>query len=210
MSKRFKLLCVAAAVVAYSVVSVAQAAAAQFHAESTPTWLKGTQVTQNVFIVSGGSVKCSGAEFKSVTAISSSPVSSVTVHPTYTGCSAFGQGVSVSTEGCFYTITVTSASTGDVTIECESTHSISVHGSTTGCSVSVAAQTPGSPDVDLSSGGSVSEMDILVTPTVTGIVYSSTGGACGASGSTGTYSGSVTVQGFGTSTFSEPQGFTVF
>ena len=206
MNKRFRLLCVAAAVVAFGAVSVAQAAAAEFHAESTPTWLKGTQETQNIFTVQGGSVKCSGAEFKSVAAISSSTVTSVTVHPSYTGCSAFGQGVSVSTDGCNYSIAVTGLTTGAATIECESGHSISVEGKTTACSVSVAAQTPGSPLVDISSIGTGATEEVLVTATVSGISYSTTGSACGTNASPGTYSGSVKVKGFESATFSNQHG----
>jgi hypothetical protein len=219
MSKRLKLLFVAAAVVAFCGVQVAQASAfTEFTTESTPTWVKGSQETQNVFTVSGGTVKCSSAEFESTEAVSTASTTMITIHPKYgkakeAACSAFGQKVDVSTDSCSYTITI--SATGDVTVQVicldpvsKSPTSILIHGSTTGCSVSVPSQTLVKA-LSVASSGSGSTAGVLVTASATGIAYTSSGGACGASGSNGTYSGSVITSGFKSASFTEQHGIGV-
>jgi len=212
MTRRFKLLGLAAvAVLAISAVSVASASAASFQTQSEPTFLKGLQESKNVFTTAAGTVKCSEAEFTSGQ-ISSKSVTSVVVHPKYGGCSAFGQAASVSTTSCSYTLSIASGTgstaAGSVTIAC-STGSIVVNVPTGGnCSVTVGAQSfpSGSGKIDYESVGAGATQAVLVSSTVTGIVYGASGNICGSAGSAGTYSGSVLTKGYDQAAFSTQHG----
>ena len=202
MTRQLKLLGLAAvAVLALSAVSVASASAASFTTQSKPTFLKGLQGTKNVFTTTAGTVKCSEAEFTS-TEIASESVGTVTVHPTYGGCSAFGQAASVSTTSCSYVLSIVSVTgstgAGSVTIAC-STGSIVVNVPTGGnCSVTVGAQSfpGGTGKVDYESNGSGATEAVLVTATVSAIVYGASGNICGSSDVDGTYTGTVLTKGY--------------
>jgi hypothetical protein len=194
------------AVLAITAVSASAAQAAhRFTSESSVTFLKGEQKTENVFTTNGGTVRCTTARFESGE-LKGTELSSVTVHPTYSGCTAFGFiGATVNTEGCNYIIDAAGeGEMGTSTIECEAGHEIVVTAGT--CTVKVPAQTPGTPTVDFTNEGSGATASILVTATVEKIKYTSSGGICGASGENGTYTGTVLTKGFKTSKFTEQTG----
>ena len=202
MSRRLKLLGVATmAVVVFSIAAIAQASAASFNFESTPTWLKGSQVTKNVFTFSGGTVKCSVAEFRSTALISGTSVASVTVHPIYGGCVAFGQSATVNTNSCDYVL-----SASGLVVSCSGASSITVEVPSGTCSVFIGTQFPTSPKLTYTSSGSGATREFLVTSSVTGLTYGTSGGICGSAGTNGTYTGSVMMAGFASSTFSSQHG----
>jgi hypothetical protein len=217
MTKRLKFIgFLAVAIMAMSAVAASAASAANFGTESAPTFLKGVQETKNVFTVSGGTVKCTGAEFTSAE-IKNKEETSITVHPTYTGCTAFGQAATVNTTGCNYILTATSTTTGGVVVECEKTivggkeveDKIVVTANTAGCTITVKAQTPTNNMVDYENKGSGATASVLVTSTVEGLTYESTGGICGAPGNNGTYTGSVLTKGYNTAGFVTQHGIFV-
>jgi hypothetical protein len=189
------------------------------HSGINNCFLFGEQVGENVFTVNGGTVKCTTATFTGEgtggTTAKTKGVSPetkdwtwhlVTVHPVYSGCKAFGQNVTISTTGCNFNLTATSKTVGTAVVECEKEKNITIKGNTTGCTVTVGAQTPTNNVVDFANAGTGETKDVTVTATIgtepvekgkaTGITYTSTGGACGEGGSNGTYRGSVTEKCF--------------
>jgi hypothetical protein len=215
MSRRIKLLSISMAVVALSAVAVAQASAASFKSESTPIWLKGDQLTQNVLTVSAGTIKCGEIEYKSTAAVSVASVSSVEVHPTYGMCFAFGSlAANVSTTSCSYVLSVNASSTeplgGLVAIKCSGATSININLPSGGpCSISIAEQDPPSATVGYTESGSGASRVVIVESSLSGLSYTSSGKSCGMSGTKGTYSGPMGIYGFKSSTFSEQRGFWV-
>jgi hypothetical protein len=214
MTKRLKFIgLLAVAIMAMTAVASASASAATFGATKSPTFIKGEQSTKNVFTVSGGTVKCTGATFTSAEVTGTSGITSITVHPEYTGCTAFGQTASVNTgtisNGCNYVLTATSTTAGNVVIECAAGKSIVVTATTAGCTVTVPGQTPTTNAVAYENQGSGATASVLVTSAVEGITYTTTGGICGAGGSTGTYTGSVLTKGYDTASFATQHGIFV-
>jgi hypothetical protein len=213
MTNRLKFIgFLAVAIMAMSAVAASAASAANFGTQSAPTFLKGVQETKNVFTVTGGTVKCTGAEFTSAE-IKNKEESAITVHPEYTGCTAFGQAATVDTgtisDGCNYILTATSTTTGGVTIECEAGNNIVVTATTAACTITVGGQVPTNNMIDYENRGSGAIADVLVTSTVEGIKYTSSGGICGASGTNGTYTGSVLTKGYNTAGFVTQHGIFV-
>ena len=218
MKKRIKIGVVLCALLAFGAVVASSAFGAKGEwdfawedkGESTKTvTFEGTQVATNEFTVPGGVVKCTTATFKGTsTGTTVETVATkekdwasheVNVKPTYSGCTAFGQAAEVTTTGCSYDLTPTSTTAGVIkAITCETGKVITVTSKSGACTVTVAAQTPGTPTVDFTESGTGASRDILLTATVGGIKSVSSGGICGAKGesSTGTYKGSVTVKGF--------------
>jgi hypothetical protein len=199
MSRKFKVIGLAlVAVLAISAVSAGAAQAApKFTSEGTPTWLTGEQTTKNVFTTNGGKIECTGATFESGE-IKGTELTSVTVHPVYTGCKAFGLAATITTTGCNFVLTAA----GTATVECESGKVITISIPSASCTLTVGAQGPLSSVTYTNSGGAGKLMDIVVNANVAGITYTSSNSAsaCGASGTNGTYVGGVTVRGYSSAT----------
>jgi hypothetical protein len=223
-----KILALCLAISAMAVVGGLSAASASAaageidlacHTGVESCFLFGEQASENIFHVNGGNVKCTTAKFTGegtsgttattvVSGESDWTFHQVTVHPEYGSCTAFGQSVTITTTGCNYNLTASSTTAGNAAIECESGKLITIKGQTTGCTVTVAAQTPGNNSVDYANGGTGSGKDVLVTATVgtetSGITYTSSGGACGTSGTNGTYRGTVTEKCWKNAAHTEP------
>jgi hypothetical protein len=192
MVRNLKVLGLAVmAVLAMTAISASAAQAQSFTSASETTWLTGEQEEINLFEITGGEVECEVAKFKGGP-YAGKKLASVTVHPEYSGCLAFGRNATVDTGGCNYIL----YAIGTADIECEAGKSIVITVPSGPCNVTVGPQT------GLSSIGytNVAGGDVLVEANVGGIVYTSTGGACGPSGNNGTYTGTVLAQGFSNST----------
>ncbi|HKO37826.1 MAG TPA: hypothetical protein VJU14_05605 [Solirubrobacterales bacterium] len=174
--RSMKKLGVLVAVFALCAIGAANASAAQFTASATGS-LTGKATATQVFTTNGGQVKCTAAatsgEIKSVAS------EEQTVEVKYSSCTAFGFAT-VHITPAFYNFTAS----GQVHIE--KTITITVTGA--GCSQSVAPQTVGT--VSFATNGT----KVKVTPNVSGITYTSTGGLCGAGGANGTYTGTNEVE----------------
>jgi hypothetical protein len=200
--------CIPAALVLLLVVACAgpaSASATSFHFESSPTWLKGEQASTNVFGFSGGKIKATMATFRSGEILGTS-AGAVTVHPEYGGISAFGLEALVSTAGCNYVLEPSSVSAGDLGIVCEEGHEIGFTVPKARCSIHIPPQIPGTPTVKFAGSGSGATRNLLLTFEVGGLTYTATGSVCGESGSNGTLTGSATIKGFGTSSFTSQHG----
>lgn len=190
------------AVFAISGAFATAASAAQFNSEWLPTYLSGAQTTQNVISLGSlGSMKCETAKFSGKTAEKSA--ASVAVHPTYQGCTSFGQNVTIDTTGCNYVLTASSQTAGNMSIQCEAGKAIVLSGPTIGCTITVKGQTPSNNAVTYQNAGAGSTRSIGITQFVgqegstgKGIAYTSSGGYCGASGANGFIRGSISVNGY--------------
>ena len=181
--------------------------------------------TKDKFFPSAGStpIECSVGTFSGT--VSENPADTVTVHPKYSSCKLGNATAHVTTEGCNYifdsdTTQATSHSTSSehaaVSIECESTHEITV--TVTGiCVLHFTDESSSSPvnqslhgvrytNLDGSSAADAkhsSKSAITVTSTVRTIHYTATAGSfCGLGGisagthTTGEYEGVSSVTGY--------------
>jgi hypothetical protein len=201
MNRHLKALALAAlAVFAMAAVSASAAqAAAKFTSEIEKTTLHGVQETKNAFTPNGfGPVECTGATFEGTsTGLKNGTVfevAAVTVHPTYTGCTAFGLTATITTTGCNYIL----RASGSVEIECETGKVITINVPSISCTLTIGAQTPGTPTIDYANNNKVGkEADVLATATVGDVTYTRTAGMFGCP-DTGkaTYTGSITFKGY--------------
>jgi hypothetical protein len=184
--KKFGVLAVA--VFALSVIGVANASAAQFTASATGE-LAGEALETQVFTTNGGTVECTTAATTGSIVATASTEQEVTVN--YSGCKAFGiANVDISPATYLFT------ANGEVHIKEAVTITVTKTLLSGECTVTVPAQTVGT--VDFATNGN----NIKVTPTVTGIKYTSSGAPCGTSGENGTYTGPNEVHRVGGGTLS--------
>lgn len=196
MIRRFRALGITlVAMFAITAMSASAASAAEFRhqgAEDARVIANNTGQGNHVFTAGLiGSISCSTATFTGTSYVTS-PQPTVTVAPTYTGCTFLGvANVKVNMEGCTYqfeTPTGAGPFTGSVTVLCPAGKKINFEAS--GCKVEVGEQTvktityvnqPGPPK------------SVKVTSDATGITYTGAGLGCAVTGTKndGTYSGSV-------------------
>jgi hypothetical protein len=132
------------AVLAMSAVAASAAQAVPtFTASAYPATVTGSNTIGNeVFTTEGGKVEC---DSHFVSSAISGPTSTLTVTPTYTGCTAFGfLNATVTTEGCTYVFHATEkVSTGvykhHVDVVCPTGKSIKIVAAT--CKAEIKAQT---------------------------------------------------------------------
>lgn len=163
------------AVSAHSAVAVPE-----FNAESYPVTIHGTGANiGEKFTTEAGAVECEVSHYHGEISAHyhSTFPSTATVHPTYTGCKAFGfLSATVTTTGCDYVFHVTEKVIADyyrahVTIECEVGKSIKITAST--CAAEVKPQSLTTVDIT-NDTAATPKKDITVKPTVTGIKYTVT------------------------------------
>jgi len=172
--KKFGVLAVV--VFALSAIGAANASAAQFTASATGS-ITGKALETQEFTINAGTIRCPIAETSGP--ITSSPSSEQQAHVTYKNCTAFASFVPV------HNITADYVFTANGTVHIAQTITITVTAPFKTCHVTVGPQPVGTVDYANNGAGN----GILITPTVTGISYSSTGDLCGKSGTNGTYKG---------------------
>ncbi len=196
MVRKFKALGVALfAVMAMSAFVASAAQAIHIDAETYPATISGTgSEVGEAFNTEGGEVKCNVSHYTgTLTGLSST----LTVHPTYTECTAFGfLSATVATEECNYVFHATehdektATYTAHVDVTCPAGQSIKINAST--CKAEVKAQT-GLTTVDITNmTGTAPEIDDLtVKPTL------GKGKANGGNGKEGPVAYTVTQDGIG-------------
>jgi hypothetical protein len=111
MNRKHKIFRLALASVLALAISASSAAAAEFHTEAAETVFSGSQVGEDVWTFQAGTVKCTEATYTGLSTVATS--TSLTVTPTYGGCTAFGFiGAKFEVNGCQYKFTATTATTG--------------------------------------------------------------------------------------------------
>jgi hypothetical protein len=169
------------AVIAFSAVVASAASALEFKAEKYPVTVHGTgSGIGEKFVTEAGAVECEVSHFHGVQTEAEhiANPSTLTVHPEYTGCKAFGfLGATITTTGCNYLFHVASKTSVDnyalkVDVECSAGSSIKIVAST--CSAEVKAQTGLSSVNVLDTTTASPKRDVDVTPAVKGIAYTVT------------------------------------
>jgi hypothetical protein len=182
------------ALVALSAVVAGSASAAgeRFHSEVEPTIITGTSTNTHVFAASGATVECTGATFSGTSTLKTETTQ--TVHPTYSGCTFFGEPASVDTTGCNYVFeSETVAGKMPAEIECTAGYAIKV--TSPGCTLTFGPQKNTGGLVVTNEGAGTTRDTKTISET--GATFSKSGPLCFAiSGTTGTYKGTTTVKGF--------------
>jgi hypothetical protein len=174
-----KQLVVLVAVVALCAVGVANASAAEFTASATGE-IEGHATANQVFTTNGGTVTCTKAAITGKIEKTADTQQAAIVN--LSGCTAFGFAtVDISSEKYLFT------AFGPVHILETITVTPTLFGASL-CTMTIPKQTVSA--VDFANSGIA---NITENPTITGIVYTSTGGSCGSSGSNGTYTGSSEI-----------------
>jgi hypothetical protein len=171
--KKLRMLTIV--VFALSAVGAANASAAQFTYSATGT-ITGNALETQSFTFNGGSVQCKQALSSGTINSTASSQQELTV--TYSSCIAFGFAT-VDIPPATYLFTAS----GSVHLQNTITITPTFSGSSL-CTLTIGPQTMGT--IDFANSGA---SNIKVSPTVSGIVYTSTKGVCGEPGSNGTYTG---------------------
>lgn len=175
MKRKFKTLgLVMAAVFAMSAVSVSAASAAEFHAETAPVTLSGSQSSTHVFTTAAGTVTCKVATFSGSSSVKTTK--EITMTPKYENCTAFGFiSVPIDVKGDYLF-----TANGDIHVNGEFLIT------TPGCTTTVSKQT-------IKGGNSFSNGagDVNVETNASGIAYNE----CGTERTGATYTGKTTVTG---------------
>lgn len=209
MNRKLKALGLAfvAAFAMSAVVASGASAAETFHSDGHHTILDAESIgaAGQVFKTTVDTLKCTGVSVDGTT--NETETHELTATATYSGCSAVGLKLTtrVTMTTCDYKFTSTLVEhTGqkhaEVHIECTNPEDeIDIEALFLGAyrqCVKVPPQTPTTPGVTYSNGGSGSTEDIVVKATVEGIKYTEVG-ICGSNTvhNDGTYEGEVTVKG---------------
>jgi hypothetical protein len=212
MIRSFKALGLALiALAAMTALSASAAQAGTLTVEPGPTvTLTGEQTEKHKFeltdhLIEGkpAATECGKAHFKHVGAGVGNGAETVTVHPEYTECKAFGLNATVNTTGCDYLLHL-GAVTGTgwhVTTDVVCAAGSLIKITTATCEVTVGAQT-GLATSQVTNGTTVSPMDLILHTKITGIKYTvvKDGIGCPLSGtgsfSKGDYNGTTTIKCF--------------
>jgi hypothetical protein len=166
---------------------------------SGTTYFTGTQVTENVFGIDDGTIKCTTTSFKGE--YSGTTASGLKIIPTYTGCKALGQSATVHMNGCYWETKEVAGSSHSYTeqeyLRCSpTTNKITITVSAS-CHLFYGEQGPvGSTDVTVKT-----VLGLPITTrrklTVGSLHYSGNGGVCTTgTRSGGTYTGEIELKGY--------------
>jgi hypothetical protein len=119
------------AVLAMGIVVASAAQASTVTAESYPATITGAQVGTNELSIGSGARKVTCSTATAHGTLASPGVSTITLAPTYSGCtSTGGLPLTISTNGCVYTLSPTSVTattgTGLVAIDCPAGQEITI------------------------------------------------------------------------------------
>ena len=206
MIRKLKFLGLAlVAVFAMSAVGASAASAVvQFHTEKTPVTITANQhAGTNGFDVQFGEVKCTTAKLHGTTPSDVTTETTITLTPTYEGCTFAGVATTVHMNGCDYTVHVTNAGPpygGPVTIKCPAGQEITVTGGNK-CTVHVPPQGNLGPISYTNTGVGATREITAHLEGIQNITYTQTKGtaAVGACGNlttgAGKFTGTITVTG---------------
>jgi hypothetical protein len=212
MTRNLKVLGLAlVAVMAMSAVvaSAASAGTAMTKNSNYPVAISAEQIgSENHVFTSGAGneVKCKKASFSGTASAASS---NVTVHPSYSECTAFGLAATVTTTGCDYEFTIGATIgagpnyDGTVKLVCSGTNKILIQAGAGQCEVRIGDENTAAGAVNqslstVSFENKTSPEHVIVDASVTGINYDVTvdkilGPLKAGEANDGTYNGSTTT-----------------
>lgn len=159
---------------------------ANLKAGKYPVTIHGSTAAAHKFTVEGKTIECKENAYH---AVLSEPSSTLTVTPSYKGCTAFGLAATVEMEGCTYVLHVAEKESTDnylayADVSCPAGKSIKISVPSVGCKLEVKSQNElGTVDLVDDTGASPKK-DVTVQPTLKGIAYTVTqdGAFCPLSG----------------------------
>ncbi len=181
--------------------SAAVSGAAEFNFEKAPVTLTGKQGTVGVLKTTAGSSECTTANFAGTASATS--VSSITVAPTFGGCTCIGVTCTVDVNECTYLLSISAETTGTVDVVCPAGKEITLTNSK--CTIHIPAQT-GIGTVTYKDIGSGSTREIELGLNLTGIHYAHTEGTGIGKCTTGTSTSGTLTGGTATMTGEEDSG----
>lgn len=206
MIRNIKVLGLAfVAVLAMSAVVASAASASKFMSEGdVNVTVKADQIGSHVFSVTGNNITCTTAHFESAGLISS-PATTVKVHPTYTGCTAFGfLNSPITTTGCDYILSSGTESSADkfpasLELTCETGKKIIIVAGT--CEVTVSGPQTFGTGLEFvnTTGASPKDVDLNASSVTVAVNKVKDGFLCplgGTGAGTGSYTGETTVRGY--------------
>ena len=199
MSRNLKILGLAlVAMLTMGIAAASASAAPEFHAETTPTELAGTQEGTNTFVTDSGTIHCATATFSGSQSVATTAAQEVT--PTFSTCRSTGfieATVTVHTNGCKFNLTAEGTTTSAVHITGCNAGAAGLVVTAPFCNITITPQTIG--PVHYINTGAGTTREIIVESTATNIVYHEAGAGCknGTTSNTtgGSYTGKVRVTG---------------
>jgi hypothetical protein len=206
MTYKLKLLGLAAvAALALSSFTASVASADVLTVESLPTTLTGAQEGLDVLKVHAGETRCTTVKYQGT--VATSPTTTITVTPTFSGCTFTGLAGAIDMNGCDYLFHINSAAgttTGTTDIVCPAGQEITITAPAVGtkkCIVHIPPQT-GLGSVTYTNVGVPPTSELTLSLALTGIKYSQTAGTAESgncltadSTTTGTYTGKALITG---------------
>jgi hypothetical protein len=168
-----------------------------------------------VIATNGLTFKCENIQVSGVT--SNPSESQITMHPTFSGCTAWGQPWQFATAGCDFVL----GAEGTFSIACEPSHQITLSSPVSGCTITIPGQVPFNNVVQFTNQGIKTVREVLVNELIgdetkahtagakSRFTYVSTGGICGASGENGAVRGTLLLKAFANSALTVQQGLWV-
>ncbi len=180
------------AFVAVFAMGAVVASAQQFHSESAPSTVTGSQEGQGVFTTDAGTIECTTATYKGT--IGTTTTTTISMVPTFSGCTAFGGFASakITTNGCEYLLHITQngSNTGTMDIACPGSNEITVVAEVFGtvkCTVHIHPKS-GLQTVTYTNVGVGATRERIVHLDITNFTYTVTAGtgfgACSTTGTT--------------------------
>ncbi len=226
MIRRYKAIGIAlAAILALSALAAQAASASPLtvtEGASGTTFYTGDQDGKRwIFATPDGESECPTTSIKASS--SGTFVNETSYEATYSNCSGLGFVVMHWNQGgCTYTFTTpTSIKPGEVTWHASGIHIVCSSGKSieytptlfgvSACTRFIGSQTPtGGHIVGKNTGGGANEMDVTLEITLSGIHYTSTGGACGSAGAHTdlTWTGNSTVRAYSNGGHTTQRGIT--
>lgn len=198
----------ASAALALSMLGAASASAAAYHVESVPAFLKGTGEGSQVF-TAGAKITCSGKQ--DTGQMSTVSATSLTLSSVYTSCLFAGQAMTINMNGCAFKLgeptgTASPFTVKTITIECPAGKEIVITATAAGCTIKFPAQTTTGTSTGTNVGTGTTR-SVTIAWNAAGIKYTGSGGICGTSGTSGTYTGKETIKAYKSEKLAEQQGF---
>ncbi len=173
----WKRICVAlTAVVVLAATLVSVAGADQFATEKTPATLTARQGLPNLITGAFGTTECATVTY--VGSIFSSPATTATLTPTYSGCKTAGFSSTIDLNGCDYLFHIGAATTGTVDVVCPSGNeiTITVNPLAPKCTIHIPSQT-GLGVITYSQIESGTTRELVFAMNVSGLTTNATAGS---------------------------------
>lgn len=200
----------ALALLALSLSATSSASAAQYKVETVPAFVQGVGEGSQTF-TAGAKIECAAKKNAAVIkAIAGVVIALVAL---YEACKLAGQSSKVETNECVFEAGEPTGSASPFTVKtvkiaCPTGKEIVVTATTAGCTIKIGSQTT-TGTTTAANAGSGTTRALTFGWNISGIKYTSSGGICGTSGTTGTYSGKEVIKAYSDEAHTKQEGIFV-